>query len=361
MGTVYAAQDPRLDRQIALKVLRHEQDAGEENLRSRRSRLLREARAMARLAHPNVGTVYDVGVLERDGEPPQVWIAMELVDGEGLRQWCTRARPSVREILAAYVQFGRGLAAAHAAGLVHRDVKPDNAMRDASGRVRVLDFGLARSVEESLHTASDLDVAKLDAVDISTFTRTGALLGTPAYMAPEQFGGQIADAASDQYAYCVALFEACVGGRPHRGTTVAQIAAARRADAIEPWTRTDVPRAVRRAVLRGLSHDPAARWPTMDDLVGVLERSLTPRRTGWWVAGVATSALAGIAAWSALREDACVDATRELEAVWAVDDRVAAFARIAAIGGTFAGSVGERLAADVDRYATSWATAHPDT
>lgn len=164
---VYAAYDPRLDRKIALELLREGNPTSPATLQRRQARLLREAGAMAKLSHPNVGVVHDVGVWSADPETSIVWIAIELIDGEDVRKWCRRASPNAREILGAYVQLGRGLAAAHDAGLVHRDVKPDNAMRDREGRVRVLDFGLAHlAMAEGPQPAPDLrELAQIDLED----------------------------------------------------------------------------------------------------------------------------------------------------------------------------------------------------
>jgi tRNA A-37 threonylcarbamoyl transferase component Bud32 len=191
MGSVYAAYDPDLDRRVALKLLRSRSDSEE-----LRSRLLREAKAMARLSHPSVITVHDVGEYSN-----RLFIAMEFIEGGTLRDWLARNGPKWREALQILVRAGRGLAAAHAAGLVHRDFKPDNVLVGHDGRVRVTDFGLARGIGEddveppSGATAHD----PLDA----TITRTGALVGTPAYMAPERFGGAAADARADMFSFCV--------------------------------------------------------------------------------------------------------------------------------------------------------------
>jgi tetratricopeptide (TPR) repeat protein len=205
MGVVWQAWDPALERAVAIKLLRP--DAIDDQARAR---LLREARALAQLQHPNVVAVHDVG--EHGGD---VYLATELVDGEDLERW-QRGRPA-GELLAAYAQAARGLAAAHALGLVHRDVKPSNIFVGRDGRVRVGDFGLAtRGPAASDALPDDADGRLTDA---------GAVVGTPAYMAPEQRRGGAVDARADQYSLCVALVEALRGARPAPGTSAAALAA----------------------------------------------------------------------------------------------------------------------------------------
>jgi serine/threonine protein kinase len=205
MGHVYAAYDPQLDRRIALKVLRPEVRAGDHE-----ARLLREARLAAKLTHENIIVVYDVGVLPGD----QLFVAMELVEGRTLRQWLADEKRGWREVLAVLASAGRGLAAAHASGLVHRDFKPDNVLVGSDGRVRVTDFGLARSASAATPLPDDVT---------TPLTVTGALVGTPAYMAPEQLRGEHADARSDLFGFCVSLYEALSGERPFAGSTIAQL------------------------------------------------------------------------------------------------------------------------------------------
>jgi eukaryotic-like serine/threonine-protein kinase len=207
MGVVYAARDPELDRIVAVKLLRGESDP------RRQDRLRREAQVMAQLAHPNVVAVYDVGVLE-DG----LFIAMEYVEGETLARWLAAPR-SRREILDAYCAAGRGLAAAHAAGIVHRDFKPENVLVGKDGRVRVSDFGLARptALRAQLRgTVAEGPGAALVAgltPPLSDLTAPGTLMGTPRYMAPEVHGGKEADALSDQFSFCVGCSRRCTARR----------------------------------------------------------------------------------------------------------------------------------------------------
>jgi tetratricopeptide (TPR) repeat protein len=253
MGIVYAGYDPELDRPVALKVLLADRGEPDDE-----GRLQREARAMARLSHPNVVTVYDVGSVGG-----QVFVAMELVEGRTLTVWLREASRAWPEILEVFVGAGRGLAAAHEAGVVHRDFKPDNVLVGTDGRARVTDFGLAR------HRA-----ARRPAVDSAAdigLTRSGVFAGTPAYMAPEQFDGGQVEARSDQFGFCVALFEALYGVRPFAGATFAALAEGVRAGHVrEPPPDHPVPLHVRRAVMRGLEADPARRWPTMTGLLDEL-------------------------------------------------------------------------------------------
>jgi serine/threonine protein kinase len=293
MGIVWAAFDPDLERAVAIKLLRS--GDGEPTLRAR---LLREARAMARLKHPNVLTVYEVGTVQsRD------YIAMELVDGDNLDDWLSR-RPPREQVLDALVAAGRGLAAAHDAGLVHRDFKPHNVLRSRDGHVYVTDFGLARgSIEEGpeveqlavtalpddLVPGSQFPRRPLDSVLDSPLTQTGVLIGTPAYMAPEQFAGRAPDVRSDQFAFCITAWEALTGKRPFRGSTLPELAAAA-AGGVRS-SDDDLPAPVRAVLARGLDPDPEARWPDLHSLLRAFTTALAPverprRRRGWIVAAL---------------------------------------------------------------------------
>jgi WD40 repeat protein/serine/threonine protein kinase len=251
MGEVYECYDGDLDRRVAVKLLHESRDSG---------RLLREARGLARLSHPNVVAVYEVG--EHEGAP---FLAMELVDGQTLSRWLVvhrRARPrSWEEILDVLRQAGRGLEAAHAAGLVHRDFKPDNVIVGADGRVRVLDFGLARSAAET--ETLDFD---------QTVTRPDAIVGTPRYMALEQWSGRTSTPATDQYAFCVVAHEALFGVRPFAAEHFWQLPHKISSAELEPIPRdSPVPARIYRAIVRGLAGDPAARWPSLGALLSALE------------------------------------------------------------------------------------------
>ncbi len=269
MGVVYMGHDRELDRRVALKVLRGTVDE------QQRMRLMREGQAMARVTDENVITVYEVGI-----EGKLVFLAQELLDGGSLRQWLEN-KHSQREILAKFIAAGRGLAAAHRAGLVHRDFKPDNVLLGKDGRVRVSDFGLARqlaSATDSPTTPFDPNVDALGRTSqdlgkspMATMTRTGAVMGTPLYMSPEQHNGQPTDERSDQFSFCVALYQALYGDVPFGGKTTVALADAVIAGRMQPPPRgASVPSRLRRVLLRGLSKQPAERYPTMDALLADL-------------------------------------------------------------------------------------------
>ncbi|MGE5183619.1 MAG: serine/threonine-protein kinase, partial [Acidobacteriota bacterium] len=268
MGVVHAAFDPDLERRVALKVLRAS-DGDEAN-----KRLLREARAMARLTHANVVTVHEVGSANgRD------YVAMELIDGGTLADWLRGEKRTPDEIVAAFVAAGRGLAAAHAAGLVHRDFKPHNVLRRRDGRVCVTDFGLARGVDalpSALEATMRLTTpAENTPSPLSGLTATGSVLGTPAYMAPEQWAGGTIGPAADQFGFCVALWEALTGERPFSGATIEELKREVRRGP-EKLDASKLPRWLRRVLVRGLDPDPDERWPSMDALLVALSRGRRP-------------------------------------------------------------------------------------
>jgi serine/threonine protein kinase len=297
MGAVYGARDPDLDRKVAVKILRA--DALSDNARRKmRARLLREAQAMACLSHPEVITVYDVGAFE-----DQLFVAMEYVEGETLRQWRGARHRGYAEILAVYERAGSGLAAAHDAGLVHRDFKPDNVLVGRDGRVRVTDFGLARAVRPEDADDSRLPEATDDSAARSvmlTLTRTGALLGTPAYMAPEQLSGDAADARSDVFGFCVSLYEALYGERPFAGSTVLVLRAAIEEGAVRTApVMTPVPGWIRRVLLRGLRAAPEKRFASMRAVLDALRSShAASRRHRRRMAGIAAATIGMAAAAS---------------------------------------------------------------
>ena len=308
-GVVYAAYDPDLDRRLAVKVLAS--DPGGEQSRGR-ARLLREARALAALSHPNVVAVHDVGVLD-DG---QAYIAMELVEGEPLDRWRVKREPGWRTAVEVMLGAARGLAAAHEAGLVHRDFKPSNVIVTSTGEARVLDFGLAKPVGEALGSRSDDDSSvdgelPDDESSRESLTATGSVLGTPLYMAPEQHRGDPADARSDQFAFFATLYEILFGQRAFDGRG---LALAKEDGAIRPPpTNISVPGWLRRAVWRGLSPDPAQRFEDMPAVVTALDRPRA-RAGGFVAAGVA---LAVIAAATVSQADATPPCTSDgLAEVW---------------------------------------------
>ncbi|MBK7828550.1 tetratricopeptide repeat-containing serine/threonine-protein kinase [Nannocystis sp.] len=366
MGVVYAAYDPELDRKIAVKQIRGPGPGTSDEDRASATRLLREAKAMARLTHPNVITVHDVGMLQGG----QVFIAMEFVDGLTLRAWQQR-QPSWRETLAVYTQAGRGLAAAHAAGLVHRDFKPDNVLVGHDGRVRVLDFGLARAdnpgaapsperrdLADLAFSRSSVIASALGTADPSDrLTQDGAIVGTPAYMAPEQRLGVTVDARGDQFSFCVSLWEALTGALPFAGTSQLALLVAVRKRQFTPVPRdSKVPRKLLRVLERGLASLPAERWPDMAALLAALapERG---RTRGLAVAAALTAAAVGLAIGLSRETDLstrCLGAAARAAGVW--DDEARAAVRVAftATGLPYAASAREAVEADLDRHLADW-------
>lgn len=278
MGVVHAAYDPELDRKVALKLLLPRREGGSND--AGRARLLREAQALARLTHPNVVAIYDVGMHDE-----RVWIAMEFVAGQTLRGWAAEKPRGWPEILRVLTDVTRGVAAAHAAGLVHRDLKPDNVMIDSKGGVRVMDFGLAHGrapvADQELASTLQFEIeSKPETAALALrLTQAGALNGTPAYMAPEQWQGQEASAAADQFGWSVMAWELLFGMRPFTGDTLNELAARVMSGRKQPPPRgRRVPGWLRRMVERGLVPQPSLRWPTMAALVTALERGRTRAR-----------------------------------------------------------------------------------
>ncbi len=265
MGVVLRAHDPQLHREVAIKLVRPRRP-DDPIAREHQARLLREARAMAALSHPNVVPVFDVGE-HGDG----LFIAMQYIAGANMRAWLLKERPGWRRVLGVFRAAGRGLAAAHAAGMVHRDFKPANVLVGDDGRVRVVDFGLARSLSEGDTGEHELD--ELDDDVLGSVTQKGVLVGTPLYMAPEQFAGTPADARADQFAFCVSFFEAVYGRPPFEGADLrAQLAAKRAGRIAPPGAGSAVPASLHEVILRGLSADPARRFASMPDLLRELRR-----------------------------------------------------------------------------------------
>ena len=340
MGAVFRAEDVELGRGVALKRL-HAGAGGDE-----RARLFREARAAAQLQHPNVVTVYEVG--EADGAP---FLAMELVDGETLRAWLKQPRTQ-REIVRMLVQAGRGLAAAHERGLVHRDFKPDNVLVDRSGRARVADFGLARASDgptgasegqagEASGTGSQPDPR------LARMTATGTLGGTPAYMAPELVEGAAPDARSDQYAFAITAFEALHGQHPFAGTTVEALWMEMAQGRIREGG-AKVPAWLERHVRRGLAVEPAARWPDIASFVAALAR---PPRRAWMFAAGGSAVTAAALALVLVRGGGsagprCDEAGGELDGLWP--------GRRAAIELALGPDRSASVLAAVDRFGEGW-------
>ena len=442
MGLVCAAYDAELDRKVAIKLLRPQiAQSGKSNLAQ--ARLLREAQALARLAHPNIVTVHEVGTF---GD--QVFIAMEFLYGTTLKHWLRRARRSWREVLAVFVPAGRGLAAAHSAGLIHRDFKPDNVMvteDPRSGRVdrvRVFDFGVVQESREAalrhssqnnlmlrtpspdgrrvptpepepparqLHRSGDDLVLRTGEIDVprapaeplrramsrslppqepghresqeatppislgppdsaslhgdeiyaTGLTKAGALVGTPMYMAPEQYD-QIADARSDQFSFCAALYEALYRRRPFGGDTAARLQQAKRAGALRrPPRNHDVPAWLHRIVVRGLHVEPARRYPSMEALLADLERDRTrsrPLALGAFGAALLLFVLGGALAWTLgpRHGDPCTAAASGLLSVWSPARREQIRAAFRNSGRPHAETTWAAVDARLDAYAQTW-------
>jgi len=344
MGVVVSAHDPDLDREVAIKLLHPQATAGMRSEEAQ-ARLLREAQAMAKVSHPGVIAVHQVGTV---GD--EVFVVMEKVAGGTLRAWLRWPR-TWREIRDAFVAAGRGLATAHAAGLVHRDFKPENVLVGDDGRVRVTDFGLVGVSASPAIAAEEADVG---------LTRSGALVGTPRYMAPEQHRRAEVDARADQFAFCVALYEALEEEPPFAGGSLEELADAVCAGRVRAPTG-DAPAWLRRAVLRGLSVEPAERYPSMDALLVDLARDqVLARRRRALVAVVAGAAAAAAVAWAALGRPGprCDGGEAQLAGVWDATVVGAVKARFDAVGKPWTGPTFERVAAGLDGRVGAWTAGH---
>jgi eukaryotic-like serine/threonine-protein kinase len=357
MGVVYAAYDPELDRKVAIK-LWHTEAGAATSADLARGRLQREAQALARLAHPNVVAVHDVGTI--DG---RVFVAMEFIDGWTLGDWQGLEPRSRAQIVEVFLAAGRGLAAAHASGLVHRDIKPDNIMIGRDGRVRVMDFGLART-DGTVEPRAAADGSRAISALSIELTRTGGLLGTPAYMAPEQFHQQTSDARGDQFSFCVSLYEALYGERPFTGSNLGELAHNVVQGHVRPAPRgSSVPPALRRALLRGLQPDPAARFPDMPALLAeltALTRQPGARRL-WLIGGGLTLALAGSLGAAVLRDrPLCEGAEARWEAIWGPTRAAAVHDALLATGRPHATATAARVDESIAEYGRAWTAMHRD-
>src|SRR6185312_10351941 len=399
MGEVYAAYDPELDRKVAVKLLRVKAGNGV-SLTEGRQRTLREAQAIARLSHPNVVVVFDVGTFEE-----KVFIAMEFVDGNTVTYWLEQKPRTWREILNVFIAAGRGLIAAHEKGLVHRDFKPDNVMVGKDCQVRVMDFGLARQMgakpvkqerarpvtpsrgsvpigsgtlpieqgtlvlNTSEHTNGSGGMqTSVSGLFDARLTRTGAMMGTPAYMAPEQFFGAATDARTDQFSFCVSLYEALYGERPFAGKKLSELTAnVVQGTVREARAGPKVPFVVREILLRGGRSAAAERYPTLGELLEALGRDPRVARRKWavWAAVVMLPIVVGLGVRQMLVEQraVCDGAAERLAAAWEIraPDQPegprqaqihAAFLRT---GKSYAADVYETISHALTGYAQSWA------
>jgi tetratricopeptide (TPR) repeat protein/tRNA A-37 threonylcarbamoyl transferase component Bud32 len=319
MGVVYAAYDPVLDRRVALKFLAH-RGADRDGVRERR--LLREAQAMARLSHPNVVVVYEVGTFQG-----HVFLAMEFIQGVDLRTWLSQRSRTFSEIMDVFRAAARGLSAAHAAGIIHRDFKPENVLVDEQGRPRVTDFGLSRATpdpEDKVSGAIESDAEDgLSSPSMLSrqLTRTNGLVGTPSYMSPEQHRGGTVDARSDQFSFCVALYEAVHGELPFRGSADERRAKALAGEIAHPPAKSSVPRWCRQVLMRGLAPTPDDRCISMEALLHELSPRPSRRRRVVLLAATALVTAAG-GAYAFVEQPAappgarCDLGARQLAGIW---------------------------------------------
>jgi eukaryotic-like serine/threonine-protein kinase len=404
MGEVYAAYDPELDRKVAVKLLRVKAGNGV-SLAEGRQRTLREAQAIARLSHPNVVVVFDVGTFDE-----KVFIAMEFVDGNTVTYWLEQQPRTWQEILRVFIAAGRGLIAAHEKGLVHRDFKPDNVMVGKDGQVRVMDFGLARQMtertlrehrprpitpnrgnlkvgsetlpidqgtlvlNEEVVSGSGSGGSSISGLFDARLTRTGAMMGTPAYMAPEQFFGAPTDARTDQFSFCVSLYEALYGERPFEGRRLTELTAnVVQGTVREAPAATKVPFWVRKILLRGLRSAAGERYQSMAELLEELGKDPRAKRRKWAVgAAVALLPLAvgfGVRQSIVSQRVMCGGGDDKLAGIWELHSPDqpegprqsqihAAFMRT---GKSYAADVYETVSRALTRYARSWSRMYQET
>jgi tetratricopeptide (TPR) repeat protein/predicted Ser/Thr protein kinase len=364
MGVVYAATDTQLGRQVAIKVLRSDSPRDI----TLASRLLREAQSMAKLSHPNVVTVYEIGTSERE-----IFIVMEFVRGSTLKRWLTSPR-SPLEILKTFIEAGRGLQAAHRAHIIHRDFKPDNVLIDEEGRVRVTDFGLARSTEDKEAQAETTPTPtptprRMTPARAHRITRTGELMGTPAYMAPEQHRRLEIDERCDQFSFAVALFESLTNYHPFAvGNNVNELLNRMvRGELVEaPRDSRKLPRSLRAILVRAMSPLPDDRYPSMTELLADLERerdrgaeAARKRRViaagaAMLVAGAIGGTLFVMSRSGSDPAESCAARREELAPIWNADRQHQIRSAFAAQGIARADSAAEGVIRSIDRYARSW-------
>lgn len=352
MGIVFSAYDERLDRRVALKLVK----GSPKTSSNARLRMIREAQAMARLSHPNVAHVYEVG--DHRG---QVFVAMEFVRGMSLRQWEEQAQHARDEIIDVYTQAARGLGAAHAAGIVHRDFKPDNVLVGDDGRVRVVDFGLAHAHGQADHedpaAQQPLTTNSSEAAFSVKLTRAGSLVGTVAYMAPEQFLHKPTTPKSDQFSLCVALYAALYGERPFAGNTLMTVMSSVLAGRVNaPPGDTHVPAWLRQVLLRGLSVKPDDRFATMEDLCAALHPHRRARRR--WIVALACIPLlvaAGLVLWQN-QQRPCKNAHIPISEVWGNSIQRSLATKFEQSALAFADSSWTTVERELDQFSQRWQT-----
>ncbi len=346
MGTVHSAYDTLLARHVAVKVL----NTG--LAQKRKIKITREAQALAQLEHDNVVRIYDVVVASE--QPP--FIAMELLEGNSLRTW-QDTQNSWKDVLRVYIQLGRGLAAAHRAGLVHRDFKPENCIVDPPKLAKVLDFGLA--IPNTAPTSARRDTLS----QTTPLAGLGQRAGTFGYEPPELIEGKTTDARSDQFSFCIALYEAAYRQPPFRGTTRAALyESIRRERILDAPADLVIPRRLRKIIAQGLALNPESRWPSMEDLLGELERLVEPTKRRWLALGTGIG-LAAIGVGVGIREyvrvaKRCSGAEEQLANVWDSRRRKNVEESILGTELSYAQDTWLRVEQQLDAYATTWSSKH---
>ena len=373
MGVVWKAHDPDLDRNVAIKFVLP--GWGEHG----RLRMQREARALGKLSHPNVVIVHDFGVLDE-----RIWVAMALIEGVTLSEWLAAAERDPAEIVKMFVQAGRGLAAAHAEGVTHRDFKPANVMVGNDGLVRVMDFGLARTgtdlptLREGGHGRDGTGQLTVSLADTqirfggdgsNELTQTGAILGTLPYMAPEQARGETADARSDQFSFCTSLYEALYDVRLFGGRTLERYYEVAERNPLPGSEPPGLSSEIRRVLVRGLRLDPGQRYPDMDDLLISINRAFEPSKRGrriWFVSTISVVGLVAclVAASEGYRRfehqqriEACEVEGAQISEVWNDEARVMVRNALVSTDTSYASDTADKVMPWLDEYAQSWQAA----
>jgi eukaryotic-like serine/threonine-protein kinase len=358
MGVVYAGYDSTLDRKLAIKLISPERASNEQA----RRRLFREAQAMAKLSHPNVVQVFEAGE-----DQDRLFVAMEYVEGKTLRQWLRDDRErSWREIISLFLEIGAGLEAAHAAGIVHRDFKPDNVLVGTDGRPKVADFGVAALdlASSSLDGGELPSASVIDGVVDASLTRTGEIMGTPAYMSPEHTRGRATDARSDQFSFCVVLHEALYGERPFGGSSSEELMHNISKGRLRPAPQgVSVPGWIRAAILQGMSSRPEHRHASMGELLRVLgtdPRARVRRVVGTIAFGAAILGAGAMLAGGEQGPKACTEGEQRLAGVWDAERKQAMRDAIGAVDVSYGPDTNRRVEALLDAYAQTWVTEYRD-